>query len=298
MHEVGHTLGLRHNFRASTVYTRRAARGPRRSRAQNGISGSVMEYNPLNIAVKGERAGRVPDVDARALRLLGDRIRLPRVAPERRRTAELAHIAARSDEPLLAFATDEEVLVVALDPDVNTFDLGADPLAYAAKRLALVRELWQRTETSQAEAGRDLLRPAPQFHRAASSRPRQGAVYATKYVGGLYDVRDRAGTRPRAAGADAAVDRQRAALKMLATEVFSADSFRFSPAFLRSMAHRRPSDIDDAEELGRPVPSVDVPIDQQVLGAAAAVLSQLMGDTVIAQRLLNNEAKVDDPSRR
>ena len=56
MHEVGHTLGLRHNFRASTVYTE-AQLEDREFTEKNGISGSVMEYNPWNLAVKGEKQG-------------------------------------------------------------------------------------------------------------------------------------------------------------------------------------------------------------------------------------------------
>ena len=58
MHEVGHTLGLRHNFRASTVYTQAQLADPSSPR-QNGISGSVMDYNAVNIALQGRAAGRV-----------------------------------------------------------------------------------------------------------------------------------------------------------------------------------------------------------------------------------------------
>ena len=45
MHEVGHTLGLRHNFRASRVYTQQQLADPAFTKA-NGIAGSVMEYAP------------------------------------------------------------------------------------------------------------------------------------------------------------------------------------------------------------------------------------------------------------
>jgi len=55
MARVGHTLGLRHNFRASTVYTQAQLDDPC-STATNGISGSVMEYNAVNIAAKGQQA--------------------------------------------------------------------------------------------------------------------------------------------------------------------------------------------------------------------------------------------------
>ncbi len=87
--------------------------------------------------------------------------------------------------------------------------------------------------------------------------------------------------------------KQRAALAMLATEVLSADSFNFPPAFLRRMTVST-FDIDDARELGRPTPPLDLSIDQQVLGLQRGVLDTLMSAS-IAQRLLNNAAKVDDP---
>ena len=56
MHEVGHTLGLRHNFRASTVYSLKQVQDPAFTRA-NGVTTSVMDYTPYNIAPKGERQG-------------------------------------------------------------------------------------------------------------------------------------------------------------------------------------------------------------------------------------------------
>ena len=53
LHEVGHTLGLRHNFRASTGITRAQLRNPAFTR-ERGISNSVMDYNAVNLALDGE----------------------------------------------------------------------------------------------------------------------------------------------------------------------------------------------------------------------------------------------------
>jgi len=91
------------------------------------------------------------------------------------------------------------------------------------------------------------------------------------------------------------VDKQREALELIATQVFSPASFTFSPSFLRRMSVSA-FDIDDALELGRAVPGVDIAVDQQVLSMQRSVLAQLLGETV-AQRLVNNEAKVDDPKQ-
>jgi HPt (histidine-containing phosphotransfer) domain-containing protein len=56
MHEVGHTLGLRHNFRSSTIYSIKQLQDAAFTK-QNGMSGSVMDYTPFNLALKGERQG-------------------------------------------------------------------------------------------------------------------------------------------------------------------------------------------------------------------------------------------------
>src|SRR5438270_785818 len=56
MHEVGHALGLRHNFRASMIYSQTQLNDADFTR-DHGIAGSVMEYNAVNIALSGERQG-------------------------------------------------------------------------------------------------------------------------------------------------------------------------------------------------------------------------------------------------
>ena len=56
MHEVGHTLGLRHNFRASTAVSQQQV-SDKAYAEKNGLTGSVMEYTPVNIALKGEKQG-------------------------------------------------------------------------------------------------------------------------------------------------------------------------------------------------------------------------------------------------
>src|SRR5262249_13753548 len=56
MHEVGHTLGLRHNFKASTMLKNEELHDTKVTR-KRGLVGSVMDYNPVNIAPKGVKQG-------------------------------------------------------------------------------------------------------------------------------------------------------------------------------------------------------------------------------------------------
>jgi Met-zincin/Domain of unknown function (DUF5117)/Domain of unknown function (DUF5118) len=291
MHEVGHTLGLRHNFRASTIYTEEQLANPEFTKS-NGISGSVMEYNPWNLALRGAKQGEYQMSTLGPYDYWAIEYGYREIAPEEE-TRQLAVIASRNREPDLAYATDEDASFLSLDPQINQLDLGREPLAYAQKRFALVRELWERTEGRTLKEGDSYSLLRRNFSRGLSEAG-QGAVYAAKYIGGLTTLRDRAGSG-RDPLTPVPVDKQREALQLIATQVFSADSFRFSPAFLRRMSVSA-FDIDDAVELGRSVPSVDIAIDQQVLSMQRSVLAQLLGET-IAQRLINNEAKVDDPKQ-
>jgi hypothetical protein len=289
MHEVGHTLGLTHNFRASTVYTNAQLADAEFTR-NNGIAGSVMEYNPVNIALAGQRQGayhmqRLGPYDYWAIEYGYKEI------PPEREKEELEKVAARSSEPLLAFMMDDSIFESGLDPDVNTFDLGNDPLAFAQDRLTLVRELWTRTGQMPLRADEEhaiLRRNLSRGLSEASTSVQQAA----KFVGGVTILRDRAGSGRTPLNPVPAA-RQRAALRMLAVEVFSAESFRFPPDLLRR-AGVSYFDIINSRELGAAVPTPDLAIDQQVLALQRVALNQLMSDTV-AQRLLNNEAKTTDP---
>src|SRR5207253_576630 len=55
MHEVGHTLGLRHNFRASRIRSDAELSDPEFLRT-HAMSGSVMDYMPINLAAPGAKA--------------------------------------------------------------------------------------------------------------------------------------------------------------------------------------------------------------------------------------------------
>jgi hypothetical protein len=288
MHEVGHTLGLTHNFRASTVYSD-AQLADREFTRQHGLAGSVMEYNAVNIALKGERQGEYHMSTLGPYDYWAIEYGYRELAPEEE-AAELTRIANRSSEPQLAFMADDELFYSGLDPRVNTFDLGADPLVYAERQIKLGRELWLLTETRPLKPGENYALLRRNFTRGLFE-VQQSAVQATKFIGGLTLHSDHAGSG-RAPLEPIPAAKQRQALNLLATTVFAADGFRFSPAFLSRLAISD-FDIDDARGLGRSLPTVDVAVDQKVLDVHRSVLAPLLGPD-IAQRLLNNELKVRD----
>lgn len=144
MHEVGHSLGLRHNFKASAMLSYEQLNDPDLTR-QKGMVGSVMDYNPLNIVRKGEQQGdyattTIGPYDYWAIEYAYK----PLSGNE---AAALKEIAARSPEPELLYATDED-LYASNDPLVNAYDLGDDPLAYGKDRVTLAAELLKDLDDS------------------------------------------------------------------------------------------------------------------------------------------------------
>ena len=241
MHEVGHTLGLRHNFHASTIRTTAQLQDANFTRT-HGLTGSVMDYTPFNIATGDEKQGEytmssLGPYDYWAIEYAYRPIDAPTAEAER---PALSRIAARSIEPELAFATDEDADAGpdGMDPEINRFDLGSDPLAYFRKRFALSRELWDRLQTRTMAGDESYLVIRRSLERGFNEISRAAPLVA-KYVGGVKTSRAHvslggergvAGGPPLSVPVDAG--RQKQALDLLATQLFSIDSFRFRPEFV------------------------------------------------------------------
>jgi Met-zincin/Domain of unknown function (DUF5117)/Domain of unknown function (DUF5118) len=287
MHEVGHTLGLKHNFKASTTVSRAQLQDKAYTETQ-GISGSVMDYNAYNIALAGERQGSYSNATLGAYDYWAIEYAYKPIAPADE-TAELARIAARSTEPSLAYADDADAgggVSEGIDPQANRFDLGDDPLAYYRKRLQLSREVWQRAQDRTPRAGDDPIRQ----RRVVASGFRQlrnAAELVGKYVGGMNTVRDVPGAQARAAYTPVEPARQREALQLLARGFFSADSFRFRPELLTRLS-------PDYNEWDRGGPLNIAALVQQTQVIA---LNRLLAAGT-AQRLLDLPLYVDDAQRR
>jgi Met-zincin/Domain of unknown function (DUF5117) len=290
MHEVGHTLGLRHNFRSSLIYNDRELSDPRFT-AANGLAGSVMEYAPINLARPGQAGGTpfqtvLGPYDYWAIEYAYKPMPVGSTAEQEK--AELQRIAARSAEPQLAYGTDEDNFL-GIDPESLVFDLGPDPMAFAEKRIAIARELLSRQEvrTLKPDADYSVLRRAIGY--AVRDAGRAAGILA-RQIGGVRTLRDFPGSgRDPLLPVGAAQQRQ--ALDVLARGVLAADAFVISPALQRKLAPDytdRTAAVFDAGDPG----ATDYSIAGAVFGMQRALLAQLMSDGV-ASRLLDSEGKAD-----
>jgi hypothetical protein len=289
MHEVGHALGLRHNFRASHWRSPTELQDLALTTAQ-GNSASVMDYSAINLPAPGQ-AGGAPfqttlgpyDFWAVAYGYTP----LPTDPTSAKET--LQGIAAKAGLPdqadALAFGTDEDA---GQDPEVLPFDLGRDPVAFARTRIAIVRDLFTR------EAKR------PVGPLADPSLPRRTVMYGLrdlartsqillKQVGGLVARRAAAyqGTdalRPLPAGT------QRAALDELLRTFVNPEALSMPATLQRRLApdYQERADIGDGNFGGTDFSWAD-----QLLALQRPVLDLLVSDG-LAERLQDNADKTRD----
>ncbi|MDO9287064.1 MAG: zinc-dependent metalloprotease, partial [Aquabacterium sp.] len=285
MHEVGHTLGLRHNFRASHAISAQQVADPEFTRRE-AFTGSVMEYAPVNLPRPGEKAAAPFQATLGAYDYWAIEYAYKPLAPDQQAT-ELARIAARSGEPGLAYGTDEDNFL-GIDPEALQFDLGDDVLAFAARRFDIARDLFSRQETRALKPDEDFgsLRRALAYAVRDAGR---AAGILMRQSGGVRTLRDYPNTGRDPLQPVPSTD-QRAALQLLSQRVLAADSFVVSPALQRKLA---PNFFERGES---PAVPTEFALAQTVLDLQRAILNRLMSDAMAA-RVLDNQSKVSPPAQ-
>lgn len=296
MHEVGHTLGLRHNFRSSRWHTAEELADPELTKTK-GNSASVMDYAPINLPLPGHRAGApfqttLGPYDYWAIEYGYKPLPDDKAAAQQ----ALQSIAQRSGDPAqadaLAFGTDEDS-AIGLDPQALVFDLGRDPVVFASTRLAIVQDLFERQAVRQLKPQDDptLLRRSVSYGLRDLARTSQILL---KQVGGVVTRRDAPGS-----GRDLLdplpSSQQRAALKLLMQAYLSPQAIKLPPALLRRLG----PDYLDRQEGGDGQTSVptDFSLADQQLMLQRDVLGYLMNEA-LAERLLDNIDKTRDRDKQ
>jgi uncharacterized protein DUF4953/uncharacterized protein DUF5117/uncharacterized protein DUF5118 len=295
-HEVGHTLGLRHNFRASTIHTLEQAQDASLT-AREGLTGSVMDYIPTNISLRGAKQGQYHQTtlgpyDYWAIEYAYKPIAASSPDEE---LPELRKVAARSNEPLLAYDTDEDAGIGGgpfdMDPVVNRFDFGADPLKFYAQRIKLSDEVRASMEEKLQKPGEGYQVLRRSFN-VAFGQQGYALFLASKYIGGVYHYRAHVGDPGnRLPFEPVPVAKQKEALELLREQLFSPRAFQFSPQLLNKLASTRFTDFTDFASLRT---RFDVPIHDIVLSLQNGVMDRLFHPIVLS-RILDSEVKVKSP---
>lgn len=244
LHELGHTLGLNHNFRGSQHLTPEQLQNPDIAK-QTTLSGSVMDYMPLNLGPDKEHQGpyyitEPGPYDIWAIEY-GYSAAAPDAAAEK---ARLAAIAGRSHEPQLAFANDADDMRYAgksIDPRAMIYDMSSDPIAYGSKRCELVRQATAKLLQEYPRYGTSW-QELTNAYVSLTSDAGNALAAISRYVGGVYverafvgQVKENAPAPFRAVEAE----KQRAAMRALAKYGFAPGAWLPSRELVSHLQQQR-----------------------------------------------------------
>ncbi|WP_100655993.1 zinc-dependent metalloprotease [Alteromonas flava] len=292
LHEVGHTLGLNHNMKATQLHGHKEAHDA--TVTQGILAGSVMDYPSVNYAPEGMEQGdfysEKPGPYDDWVIEYGYSTALADPAAEE---ARLSAILARSTEPELAFGNDADDMRAPgrhLDPRVNIFDMSSDAIAYAQDRFGLIKSTATKLKEKTLTDGRSHNDLVVGVNVVFGEFARQASV-VSRYVGGVYVDRSLVGQEgyQQPFTPVALADQQRA-MQTLRDYVFAPDAIStMEPLFAYIQRQRRGFDHFGQNE--------DPKLHDMLLGAQKNVLNHLLHPAVTLRlsdtALYGNEYKVE-----
>ncbi|MFB2923681.1 zinc-dependent metalloprotease [Aerosakkonema funiforme] len=286
-HEVGHTLGLRHNFRGSTFLKPEELNNTDITRSK-GMSSSVMDYLPVNLAPPDAQQGDyftniVGPYDEWAIEYGYKISGATAPADEKQFLAEIAQ--KQTINPELSYAPDEDSY--DLDPTANRYDMSSDPLRYSLWQLDNARLMWDRLN-KRSPADDESYSDLSELFDRVFVYYLQNVSFIMKYIGGQSFYRDRPGSANARLPFEAvSVEKQREALTAIQKYVFAEDAFNFPPELLNKLAPSRWEDWGDRLEVDR----LDYPIHDSIFMPQSYVLRSLLSNNRL-KRLRDIELKI------
>jgi hypothetical protein len=278
-HEVGHTLGLRHNFKASGLYSM-AEVNSKKLKGQKPYASSVMDYLPININMKdGEIQGDYAMIDIGPYDLWA-------IEYGYSFDKDLKPILAKCVLPEHAYGTDQDT--AGPDPLARRYDFSSAPIDYAKNQMKLAKYHRERLLTKFVEDGESWSRARKGYDLTLGLQVRSLSMMAN-WVGGAFVHRDHKGdkgNRPPIEAVPAAL--QRDALKWVLENAFKDDAFGLSPAILQ----RLKTDAMRSDESFYGFQEATFPIHDRIIGVQSSVLTMLMNPTRL-RRIYDNESLVE-----
>ncbi len=277
-HEVGHTLGLRHNFKASSVVDI-ADLNSEEYKGKKPFAGSVMDYLPTNFKVEnGDIQGDyamigIGPYDFWAIEYgycLDDK--------------KLPKILSRVAEPELVFCSDEDTF--GPDPLARRYDFGKNPLDFAKDQMAMAKQHREKILENFVKDGDAWVKARKGYLLTLGLQTKSTSMMAN-WLGGTYVNRDRKGDpNGRKPIEVVEAEKQREALKFVVDNTFFDEAYGLSPELLNHMTVDYFGDTFD-----RLMNEPAWPIHDRIMGVQASALSQLLGPTTL-RRVYDNEFRV------
>jgi hypothetical protein len=280
-HEVGHTLGLRHNFKASSIYTYEQINSPE-IKGKKPFAGSVMDYIPVNI-VAGADAAKKGDFG-----MIG-------VGPYDEWAIEYGYsfekdlkpILQRVAEPELTYATDEDTW--GPDPLAQRYDFAKNPVSYANNLITLAKEHRGKLLDKFVKDGNSWSRARRGYMMTLMTQSNALSMMSS-WLGGTFVNRDKKGDKNgRAPVQTVPVAEQRSALKFCLEQSLRDDAYGLTPQLLAHLTTDKWWDDDD--DIFSLFDDGTWNVHDSVLSIQSMVLTGVLNPTTLS-RVYDNELRV------
>jgi hypothetical protein len=277
MHEVGHTLGLRHNFKSSWIYDADEIHDT--SITGKSHIGSVMDYDPINIAPEGKEQGNYfPHAPG-----LYDRWAIKFGYTPNLSGSEREEILSQSVLPELIYGTDGDAMGSPgsnIDPRAKRYDLSGDPVKYTSERIDVINSKIKELPSIYLTEGET----STEFRSTFFSLTREKGRFmegVSRLIGGVYSnrvVNGQEGITPFEA---VAYDDQKNAMNLISTKLLSNNAFTFDPEILKYLQSEKRAAYSPSRG------NEDPQLHDLVLGMQGRVLAHILHPRVM-QRLVDS----------
>ncbi len=286
-HEFGHSLGLRHNFIASTNPTMTQLKDIEWLKI-HGITSSVMDYTPFNIGALISKnsmywSDNIGEYDMFAIKYgysFND---------AKNPTDELPYlkaIAAEASKPGLQWQGDE--MADNLDPHIVRFDLAKNPIDFYSTMMSICKKTIPKLQTSAILPGQSyyqLTRKFISFLRIYNSQ-----FYSLAgFLGGSHTYRDYKGDMDSKPSLTQVSDLdQRRVVSLITKGCLAADAYDFIPSSIYQKL--APNPFVDIEVATTPAYRWDQPVRDQLSSTQITVLNAMTQPDVLS-KISNNAFK-------
>jgi len=237
MHEVGHTLGLNHNMKASQRFT------PEQLADKDFIkgkclTGSVMDYTAINVTVDRSKQGQYYDVAVGPYDKWAIEFGYAVVDND----SDLEKILSKSTDPELIFGNDADDMRSAgkaIDPRVMIGDLSNDQISYSIDRFKIVNNLMGEIKEKYSTEGNSYQELTQSFNILSGQYAIAGRVIS-RFIGGVYVDRSMIGqqesTKPYT---PVAYEDQKRAMNALSKYIFSPEAYSVPSELYNYLALQR-----------------------------------------------------------
>ncbi|RSC92713.1 zinc-dependent metalloprotease [Tenacibaculum singaporense] len=237
MHEVGHTLGLNHNMKASQLFSPEQLADADFIKGKC-LTGSVMDYAAINLTLDRSKQGQYYDTAVGPYDIWAIQYGY---TPFKNR-AEMDALLAQSTKPELIFGNDADDMRSpgkAIDPRVMTGDLSNDQIKYSIDRIKLANNMMKNIKQRFSKNGETYEELRNAYYILNGQAARAGDVIS-RFIGGVYVDRAVSGQENAAQPyTPVSLADQKRAMEALKTYVFAPNAFNAPKDLYNYLARQR-----------------------------------------------------------